>query len=145
MIGIRKLLDFVFTREELIELDDIMPESTKRKIEEARIRRQSIRESMRRQSEFHPGSEVSIPLANGNVLRWSVSEQTNNNEPPEEISQQFYNNAVWKDVERNRRYSIMVTQEEREKFLKDTSSDECDNEDEKGITIRIRKPSTPYV
>jgi hypothetical protein len=40
MIGVRKLLDFVFTKEELKILDDILPEFTRReklKIEEAAI------------------------------------------------------------------------------------------------------------
>jgi len=36
MIGIRKSLDFVFTRRELKILDDIMPETTKRTEEERR-------------------------------------------------------------------------------------------------------------
>jgi sodium bicarbonate transporter 10 len=36
MIGIRKLLDFVFTRRELKILDDVMPETTKRTEEERR-------------------------------------------------------------------------------------------------------------
>ena len=36
MIGIRKALDFVFTRRELKILDDIMPETTKRTEEERR-------------------------------------------------------------------------------------------------------------
>jgi len=36
MIGIRKSLDFVFTRRELKILDDIMPETTKRSEEERR-------------------------------------------------------------------------------------------------------------
>lgn len=34
MIGIRKLLDFVFTQRELKILDDVMPESAKRSKEE---------------------------------------------------------------------------------------------------------------
>jgi len=36
MIGIRKALDFVFTRRELKILDDIMPETTKQTEEERR-------------------------------------------------------------------------------------------------------------
>jgi sodium bicarbonate transporter 10 len=36
MIGIRKSLDFVFSRRELKILDDIMPETTKRTEEERR-------------------------------------------------------------------------------------------------------------
>jgi hypothetical protein len=36
MIGIRKSLDFVFTRRELKILDDVMPETTKRTEEERR-------------------------------------------------------------------------------------------------------------
>lgn len=34
MVGVRKLLDFLFTQRELRILDDIMPESTRRKREE---------------------------------------------------------------------------------------------------------------
>ncbi|UYV66706.1 SLC4A7 [Cordylochernes scorpioides] len=37
MIGVRKLLDFVFTQRELKILDDVMPESTRRKHEEERM------------------------------------------------------------------------------------------------------------
>jgi sodium bicarbonate transporter 10 len=36
MIGIRKSLDFLFTRRELKILDDVMPETTKRTEEERR-------------------------------------------------------------------------------------------------------------
>lgn len=37
MIVVRKLLDWVFTQRELKILDDIMPESTKRRDEEERM------------------------------------------------------------------------------------------------------------
>lgn len=36
MIGIRKLLDFVFTQRELKILDDVMPEMTRRNAEDQR-------------------------------------------------------------------------------------------------------------
>lgn len=42
MIVVRKLLDYVFTQRELKILDDIMPESTKRKDEEERIVKHEI-------------------------------------------------------------------------------------------------------
>ena len=43
MIGIRKLLDFVFTQRELKILDDVMPESAKRSKEEEK---QKLEEEM---------------------------------------------------------------------------------------------------
>ena len=42
MIGIRKLLDFVFEPRELKILDDILPEITRRKKEEERQKRASL-------------------------------------------------------------------------------------------------------
>ena len=43
LIGIRKLLDFVFTRHELKMLDDVFPQTKrKEKMEEEEVRRKSI-------------------------------------------------------------------------------------------------------
>src|SRR5437879_5453737 len=41
MIGVRKFLDFIFTRNELKLLDDIMPEHTKRKREEEKLEKEA--------------------------------------------------------------------------------------------------------
>jgi len=41
LVGIRKLFDFgIFTQQDLMWLDDIMPESTKKKKEDARKRKE---------------------------------------------------------------------------------------------------------
>jgi len=66
MIGIRKCLDFVFTREELKILDDMMPEASRKKQKEEQLAK-AERKMKRKKSFFN------IPLRNGAVMRLSPS------------------------------------------------------------------------
>ncbi|XP_076326011.1 electroneutral sodium bicarbonate exchanger 1-like isoform X2 [Tachypleus tridentatus] len=63
MIGVRKLLGFVFTQRELKILDDLMPESTKRKREEKK------KEKIKVVTGEDSTNNFAIPLANGNILK----------------------------------------------------------------------------
>ena len=101
IILVRKLLDFIFTRKELKILDDIMPESTKRKREEEK-------ELFKKEAEGDinsPGSgsgfvanstSVNIPLANGNILKIPVAQAQENNQL--NISEQLSMSDAWKSV-----------------------------------------------
>ncbi|KAJ9596825.1 hypothetical protein L9F63_012158, partial [Diploptera punctata] len=82
MIGIRKSLDFLFTRRELKILDDVMPETTKRTEEE------------RRQLEGEEGKtdfgNLQIPLANGNIMKIPLASIN--------ISEEVNKTGIWKQV-----------------------------------------------
>lgn len=108
MIGVRKLLDFVFTRRELKILDDVMPEHTKKKREEDLRKQQeekkgAFTEPLVNALEFSctygspnetsywnqyqgmllpnaSSGNVAIPLANGNILKVPVEKFKAENE-----------------------------------------------------------------
>ncbi|KAF6214608.1 hypothetical protein GE061_009351 [Apolygus lucorum] len=80
MIGIRKSLDFFFTRRELKILDDVMPDTIKRAQEDE--------ESL---GEGHQGNDnLQIPLANGNVIKIPLSSIN--------ISEEVNKTGIWKQV-----------------------------------------------
>ncbi|KRT82974.1 hypothetical protein AMK59_4163, partial [Oryctes borbonicus] len=85
MIGIRKSLDFIFTRRELKILDDVMPELTKR----------SRHEQMEQDAEAKPlqiesSGNLKIPLANGNIMNIPLSAVN--------ISEEVNKTGIWKQV-----------------------------------------------
>ncbi|EEB11139.1 sodium-driven chloride bicarbonate exchanger, putative [Pediculus humanus corporis] len=77
MIGIRKSLDFVFTRRELKILDDVMPEVTKRSKEDE----WNLKEGR---------GNLQISLANGNIMKIPLSSIN--------ISEEVNKSGVWKTV-----------------------------------------------
>lgn len=107
MLLIRKLLDYVFTREELKILDDIMPESTKRKrheekekmnkknkeLSEAKLKEQLRIERIRKQS-----GNVEIPLANGNILKIESIKSGVKSDEQINISEQLSKSSAWKCI-----------------------------------------------
>ncbi|XP_023223623.1 sodium-driven chloride bicarbonate exchanger-like [Centruroides sculpturatus] len=108
MIGVRKLLDFVFTQRELKLLDDVMPEHTKKKREEDMRKHEeekkgAFTEPLANALEFSctfgspnetsywnqyqgmllpnaSSGNVAIPLANGNILKVPVEKFKGENE-----------------------------------------------------------------
>ena len=104
MIGVRKLLDFVFTQRELKILDDVMPEH----------RRKEIEDLTRDEEELKGGLDpllggiipnassgnVAIPLANGTILKIPVDKFT---DPPSQtainITEQLAKSGAWKNVD----------------------------------------------
>ncbi|XP_055933455.1 sodium bicarbonate cotransporter 3-like isoform X2 [Argiope bruennichi] len=157
MIGVRKLLDFLFTQRELKILDDVMPESAKRSKEE---------EQKKLEEEMHGGlmpnassGNVAITLANGNILKVPV-EKFNNDEPDQSainISEQLAQSGIWQSIDQQAQKTptivepkVTVSKKKRGK-KKDALCDEEhkrlstmaeeDDEDDCGIMIRIDAPT----
>lgn len=163
IVIVRKLLDFFFTKRELKILDDVMPESTKRKRED---------EKNLKNDDNSPGSNdggvglvsnasacnVTIPLANGNVLKIPVNKlgQEEDKEPDINISEQLTKSNAWRAVNQP---NGKVTQpnangqkkKNRSNKAKDAKTDdeqkrlstmrEEDDEEDCGITIKVDAPT----
>ncbi|XP_068241658.1 electroneutral sodium bicarbonate exchanger 1 isoform X9 [Palaemon carinicauda] len=94
MIGIRKMLDWLFTQRELKVLDDTLPEFSRKK-------RLESEEQSNEDEEDIDGDEgnlkksptdgvMTIPLANGNVMKVPMT--------PINISEEMNKSGVWKDI-----------------------------------------------
>ncbi|XP_062705769.1 electrogenic sodium bicarbonate cotransporter 1 isoform X15 [Aedes albopictus] len=83
MIGIRKSLDFLFTRRELKILDDVMPEITKRAHEDDLRQLEDGEDSGQ-----HSADNLQLPLENGTL---SCKPQIN-------ISEEVNRTTIWKQV-----------------------------------------------
>jgi sodium bicarbonate transporter 10 len=102
MMVIRKLLDFLFTQRELKILDDVMPESSRRKDEEERIINdfdEPAPGEAKRKFSTVPGTEglavgesgnLQIALANGNVMKIPLSSVN--------ITEEVNKTGIWKQV-----------------------------------------------
>jgi len=92
MIGIRKLLDFFFTRRELKILDDVMPEMSKRNAAEESDTEKDDEESGDGSKKLPIGASgnLQIPLANGNIMKIPLTSIN--------ISEEVNKSGVWKQV-----------------------------------------------
>ncbi|XP_055328634.1 sodium bicarbonate cotransporter 3-like [Paramacrobiotus metropolitanus] len=94
LVGVRKLLDYIFTQKELSYLDDLMPESTKRRKEDRR-KSQDVQF-------FKPNAEgvMHIPLPNGNVLTVPMSEMERRVSTAirPNFSSQIQDTQLWKNI-----------------------------------------------
>ncbi|KAK6632261.1 hypothetical protein RUM44_007302 [Polyplax serrata] len=143
MIGIRKSLDFVFTRRELKILDDVMPEVTKRSKEDE----WNLKGEENQNLEFPPGGNLQIPLANGNIMKIPLASIN--------ISEEVNKSGVWKTVNDNncdksksqqktsskskRRGSKKdaLSDEERRRLSTMNEAEEDDDAPRCGITIKV--------
>ncbi|KAL4715167.1 hypothetical protein ACJJTC_012214 [Scirpophaga incertulas] len=88
MIGIRKSLDFFFTRRELKILDDVMPEITKRNQDELR---ELGDDEITNKGNPPPYQEnLQIPLINGNIMNIPLTSIN--------ISEEVNKTGIWKQV-----------------------------------------------
>ena len=102
MIGVRKLLEFVFTQRELKILDDVWPEHKRKEIENKKNDDEDPDDN-----KLAPGSvaasgsceNVAIPLANGNILKIPVDKLTTEAEKSINISEQLTKSAAWKTID----------------------------------------------
>lgn len=108
MIGVRKLLDYVFTRRELKILDDVMPEHRRKAIEEMRKEgedkepKDNLSPSAAGMIGSGSSGNVAIPLANGNVLKIPVdkfSSESGTEQQQINISEQLTKSSAWKTIE----------------------------------------------
>lgn len=158
---IRKLLDFVFTRQELKILDDIMPESTKRKREEEKeLKKKGIDGDGSGETgtglllKNASSGNVSIPLANGNILKIPVDKITNKNLGNINISEQLSKSGAWTSIDnekqngksdnfnklkkRNVTKKDAINEEEQKRL---STMREEDDEEDCGITIKVDAPT----
>ncbi|KAG1685795.1 Sodium-driven chloride bicarbonate exchanger [Nymphon striatum] len=139
MIFVRKLLDFIFTQRELKILDDVMPESTKRKKEEEE---QHLNKN---ESEgLHiakSGNNVSIQLPTGNVLKIPVKKMKDKKRCPKDesnvnITEEMTKTCTWQNIDQNS--SGELSKKFDENFIaskRGTKKDALDDEERKRLSI----------
>ncbi|XP_064475262.1 sodium-driven chloride bicarbonate exchanger-like isoform X3 [Ornithodoros turicata] len=164
MIGVRKLLDFIFTQRELKVLDDVMPEHTKKKREEELQKEEAEQTFEEIKSSLLPNdsaSNVQIALVNGDILKVPIEKYKEEQElPPINISEQLALTGLWKSIDqqnqsrnlpgsgaaadggsrKKKRGSKKDALNEEERKRLSTMTEEDDEED-CGITIRIDAPT----
>lgn len=92
MIGVRKLLDWVFTQRELKILDDTLPEFSRKKRMESADDDEDDDEEVKLGKETSEGM-MTIPLANGNVMKVPLN--------PINISEEMNKSGVWQDINKD--------------------------------------------
>ncbi|XP_050505030.1 sodium bicarbonate cotransporter 3 isoform X2 [Diabrotica virgifera virgifera] len=104
MIGIRKSLDWIFTRRELRILDDVMPENNKRHQME-----EDSKAAANLEIENNAGN-LKIPLANGNVMNIPLSAIN--------ISEEVDKTGIWKHVNDKQYYQDKEKKKEKSPNIK---------------------------
>jgi len=168
MMGIRKGLDFVFTRTELKILDDILPEHKRSERMDDEAEASKAEEVAgggdggaaqppadaanpddpkdgRRASIKYTKSGLEVPLANGNVVKIPVASDI----PEINISEEVNRSGVWKSLEANVSASNVSTVNEesskkaagtgKKKHGKKKMSIVEEDEEDSGITIKVSK------
>ncbi|XP_077555795.1 na[+]-driven anion exchanger 1 isoform X5 [Haemaphysalis longicornis] len=118
MIGVRKLLDFIFTQRELKVLDDVMPEHTKKKREEE----EKMKEVEQEEFEMKPAKlslqdatgdknallpeasagNVAIALVNGNLIKVPIEKYKEEQELPQiNITEQLAQTGLWQAIDQH--------------------------------------------
>lgn len=163
LIGVRKALDFLFTQRELKILDDVMPESTKRKWEEEKRRKSQQAEEEDGEDlecaleglKIGPSGNLQIPLANGNIMKIPVDKVKS--EAEINISEEVAKSGIWKQVNdgksksedkanhkpksKKKRGSKKDALNDEERKRLSTMAEE-DDEDDGPISIKIEAPSS---
>ncbi|XP_071822946.1 electroneutral sodium bicarbonate exchanger 1-like isoform X2 [Apostichopus japonicus] len=103
MVFVRKLMDFIFTQEELSNLDDIMPEVIKRdRHEREKKKEEEAAAEKERMNQCTVPGRVQVPLSGGNVL--SIPVEKVKFEPDSRtinISDEMSKCGVWKFIAEN--------------------------------------------
>ncbi|XP_076313064.1 electroneutral sodium bicarbonate exchanger 1-like isoform X14 [Tachypleus tridentatus] len=134
MIFIRKLLDFIFTQRELKILDDVMPESTRKKLEEDKRKLEEEEKndtSTEKVGVIPPNASsgnVAIPLANGNILKIPFTkfkeenEQLNSDQSNINISEQLNKTGLWQSLQQKEHSTPKIQQKDNPSNLMIPSS-----------------------
>lgn len=93
MIGVRKSLDWIFTKDELRALDDLMPESSKKKHDRLDDEEAPKGGDLQLSEVSHGGHNLQIQLPNGNIMNIPVEQKKSIN-----ISEEVNRSGVWKTV-----------------------------------------------
>ncbi|XP_078276976.1 sodium bicarbonate cotransporter 3 isoform X7 [Rhinoraja longicauda] len=109
LVFIRKLLDFFFNKRELGWLDDLMPESKKKKLEDMRKKKKETEEAQRMLEVAESGT-VQLPLEGGNILKIPVKSIKYSPDDPSvvNISDEMAKSAVWKALAMNAQNAKVV-------------------------------------
>uniref|UniRef100_A0A131YSQ2 Anion exchange protein n=1 Tax=Rhipicephalus appendiculatus TaxID=34631 RepID=A0A131YSQ2_RHIAP len=168
MIGVRKLLDFIFTQRELKVLDDIMPEHTKKKQEEDKMKEAELEEFEMKNALLPEASSgnVAIALVNGNLIKVPMEKYKEEAELPQiNITEQLSQTGLWQAIDQHNQHKggnpssggggakaaddgsrkkkrgskkDALNEEERKRL---STMAEEDDEEDCGITIRIDAPT----
>eukprot|EP00096_Caligus_rogercresseyi_P001661 TRINITY_DN1279_c0_g1_i1.p1 TRINITY_DN1279_c0_g1~~TRINITY_DN1279_c0_g1_i1.p1 ORF type:complete len:798 (+),score=183.56 TRINITY_DN1279_c0_g1_i1:38-2395(+) len=141
MMGVRKLLDFLFSKADLKALDDILPEfKRKEKLDDEEAFGHSDNEeeehspnmkNNRRTSLRYTSSSIEVPMANGNVMKIPLDTGIN-------ISEEMNRSGVWRSLEGNNGESTTPPQEDSEKNTSHKKRMSVVNEeDDGGIRIKV--------
>ncbi|GAU87511.1 hypothetical protein RvY_00343 [Ramazzottius varieornatus] len=89
LVGVRRLMDFVFSQRELKLLDDLMPEFTRRKKEDQTKNNQDkTTEPHHNQVHESPSANhISVALPNGHVMTIPVNHSEHNSKGPEMVNE----------------------------------------------------------
>ena len=108
MILLRKCLECVFTREELRVLDDVMPESAKRKLKEQKdkikkkkkeMSQAKFKEHLRKERMRKQSTNLDLPLTEASILRIdSEIPSKAKSEQQINISEQLGLSSAWKNI-----------------------------------------------
>ncbi|XP_069770118.1 sodium bicarbonate cotransporter 3-like isoform X7 [Narcine bancroftii] len=122
LVFIRKLLDFCFTKRELSWLDDLMPESKKKKLEDMHKKKKETEEAQRMLEVAESGT-VQLPLEGGNILKIPVKSIKYSPDDPSvvNISDEMAKSAVWKALAMNAENAKVVKLKSRPENRTDTS------------------------
>lgn len=105
MIGVRKLLDFIFTQRELKVLDDVMPEHTKKKREEEEKMKEVEQEEFEMKNALLPeasAGNVAIALVNGNLIKVPIEKYKEEQELPQiNITEQLAQTGLWQAIDQH--------------------------------------------
>ncbi|XP_022249295.1 electroneutral sodium bicarbonate exchanger 1-like, partial [Limulus polyphemus] len=167
MIGVRKLLDFVFTQRELKILDDVMPESTKRKREDKKKEKEKLKKAVMGKESCN---NFAIPLANGSILKVPLvkfkedTELCNPDKPTIKISEQLPKTGLWQSIQQKKesRTTCMeplestssktrgtvkdaLNDDERKRLPTMEEEEENNEVEDSRITIKIEKYGKPSV
>ncbi|KAL8163914.1 UNVERIFIED_CONTAM: Electroneutral sodium bicarbonate exchanger 1 [Gekko kuhli] len=110
LVFVRQVMDFCFSKRELSWLDDLMPESKKKNLEDAKNKANSEEES-EKMMENGPQTVIEIPVVNTNYLAVpgteamtrNMSSRNNNRADPADIniSDEMSKTTVWKTITMN--------------------------------------------
>ncbi|XP_018102990.2 electroneutral sodium bicarbonate exchanger 1 [Xenopus laevis] len=101
LVFVRKVMDFCFSDRELSWLDDLMPESKKKKLDDAKNKAKELEES---EKMLHEGEDkgVQLPLETRNLLSSPGKNNNSRGDPSEiNISDEMPKTTVWKALSMN--------------------------------------------
>jgi hypothetical protein len=155
MVGVRKLLEYIFSKEDLNQLDDAMPEihlrkkddAIKKKEQEEKKRKQKEKEEKAQEEEDEEAAKLRpvktqghlhIPMASGNVMKIPLTaiSESEEKERPINISEEFNKSGVWRHIASESSFKVLPDKPA-------TPPPDEDDEEFAPITIKIKDKGLP--